>query len=225
LEKAAQAAGVDTINITSGGQDALGEGTRRTGSTRHDRGRAADLQLVRNGTTLTFTDEAAHPVVVAFVTAAAAAGAIGIGAGVAYMGPRTIHVGFGTSVHDHQKLTWGAGGRSVNAPEWLREAAAAGWAEPSSVAGPAPDAPASRRFVVIARDGLKLRRGPGTNFTSEKTIPAGTELNVVDAGSEEPSWTRVDLECDGLVDGFVFAAFLAPAEQQVGAGEHAPEPA
>jgi hypothetical protein len=54
LKVAGQAAGVDTIQITSGGQDALGEGTRRTGSTRHDRGRAADLQLVVGGTVQTF---------------------------------------------------------------------------------------------------------------------------------------------------------------------------
>src|SRR5712675_151004 len=75
LDAAAQAAGVDTVRINSGGQDALGEGTRRTGSTRHDRGRAADLQLVVSGTTLTFTDESAHPVILAFVSAAASAGA------------------------------------------------------------------------------------------------------------------------------------------------------
>jgi hypothetical protein len=50
-------AGVDTIQINSGGQDAVGEGNRRTGSTRHDRGRAADLQCVVEGTTLTFTDQ------------------------------------------------------------------------------------------------------------------------------------------------------------------------
>ena len=32
LDAAAQAAGIDAIRITSGGQDALGEGTRRIGS-------------------------------------------------------------------------------------------------------------------------------------------------------------------------------------------------
>ena len=135
LEAAAQAAGVDTIRITSGGQDTLGQGTRRTGSTRHDRGRAADLQLVVDGSTLSFTDQSAPPVFLAFVTAAAAAGANGIGAGVGYMGNRTIHVGFGTSVNDHSKLTWGVGGRSANAPQWLRDAAAAGWATPTPVPG------------------------------------------------------------------------------------------
>ncbi|HEV7878880.1 SH3 domain-containing protein [Bradyrhizobium sp.] len=212
LQTAAQAAGVDAISITSGGQDALGEGTRRTGSTRHDRGRAADLQLIVHGTTLTFTDQSAPPGVSAFVTAAAAAGANGIGAGVAYMGNKTIHVGFGTSVNDHNELTWGAGGHSVNAPQWLRDAAQAGWATGGSILhSGASGVQAPGRFVVIARSGLKLRGGPGINFESERTLAAGTELNVTEIDGQDPSWVRVDLQGDGLADGYVFAAFLAPA--------------
>ncbi|MFC5326167.1 SH3 domain-containing protein [Bradyrhizobium oligotrophicum] len=213
LEAAAEAAAIDTIRITSGGQDALGEGTRRTGSTRHDRGRAADLQCVVGGTTLTFTDQSAPPGILRFVTAAAAAGANGIGAGVGYMGNRTIHVGFGTSVSDHAELTWGAGGRSATAPQWLRDAAAAGWATPAppTIAPAAAGAAAARgRYAVIARNGLKLRGGPGTNFGSEITLHAGTELEVVERSSVDPAWVRVDVQGDGLLDGYVFAAFLAP---------------
>ncbi len=213
LERAAAAAGVDTVRITSGGQDALGQGTRRTGSTRHDRGRAADLQLVAGGTTRTFTDATADPVVLAFVTAAAAAGATGIGAGVTYMGNRTIHVGFGTSVTDRTKLTWGAGGAAANAPRWLRDAAAAGWAAPGPVIrGGPPSIQRPGQFQVIARSGLKLRGGPGTNFDSEQTLPLGTELSVVEISSVDPSWVAVDLQGDGFRDGFVFASFLAPVD-------------
>jgi hypothetical protein len=80
------------------------------------------------------------------------------------------------------------------------------------------------RYVVIARNGLKLRGGPGTNFDSQKTLPVGTELNVVDSASSDSAWVHVDLEGDGLVDGYVFASFLAPAEQPMGLGESAPEP-
>jgi hypothetical protein len=69
------------------------------------------------------------------------------------------------------------------------------------------------RYVVIARNGLKLRGGPGTDFDSQKTLPAGTELNVVDSASSDPAWVHVDLEGDGLIDGYVFASFLAPAER------------
>jgi hypothetical protein len=226
LSAAAQAAGVDTIRITSGGQDALGEGTRRTGSTRHDRGRAADLQCVVSGNTLTFTDRSAPPGILSFVTAAAAAGATGIGAGVGYMGNRTMHVGFGTSASDHSKLTWGAGGRSVNAPQWLRDAASAGWAAPAPLPSVAvPGIVSAGRYAVIARDGLKLRGGPGTNFGSEVTLPAGTELNVVEVSSLDPAWVHVSLEGDGLLDGYVFAPFLAPVADANGANsEGAAEP-
>ncbi|MEA2834203.1 MAG: hypothetical protein QOG66_2405 [Methylobacteriaceae bacterium] len=211
LAAAAAAAGVDTIRIVSGGQPARNEGTRRTGSTRHDHGRAADIQLVVNGRTQVFSDRAAGPVVIAFITAAAAHGATGIGAGVEYMGDKTIHVGFGTSVNDHTKLTWGAGGRSAKAPQWLRDAAQAGWDTPLSAIATAPDHVRSPgRYAVIARDGLKLRGGPGTQFEPERTLPLGTELNVLSSDPAERSWARVDLEGDGLLDGYVFAAFLAP---------------
>jgi len=81
------------------------------------------------------------------------------------------------------------------------------------------------RYVVMARSGLKLRGGPGTNFDSEKTLPVGTELNVVDSDSSDPSWVHVDLEGDGLLDGYVFASFLAPAEQHEAGREDAQEPA
>jgi hypothetical protein len=125
LRRAADSAGVDTVFITSGGQP--GTSGKRTGSTRHDGGRAADLQLIKDGRPLTFTDETADPIIEAFVTSAAANGAIGIGAGVEYMGPRTLHVGFGRSLQDLTKVVWGAGKTSANAPPWLRAAAEKGW--------------------------------------------------------------------------------------------------
>jgi hypothetical protein len=82
------------------------------------------------------------------------------------------------------------------------------------------------RYVVIARGGLKLRGGPGTSFESKKTLPAGTELNVVAVSVTDTLWVRVDLEGDGLLDGYVFASFLAPADENAepAGGEGAPEP-
>ena len=80
------------------------------------------------------------------------------------------------------------------------------------------------RYAVIARDGLKLRGGPGTNFGSEKTLPTGTELNVVTASGLDPSWVRVDLEGDGLLDGYVFASFLSPVQTHMSSSESVPEP-
>lgn len=128
LTKAADAAGVDVVLVTSGGQPGSTGG--RIGSTRHDGGRAADLRLIVEGVTQAFSDEDGGEIVERFVTAAAAHGATGIGAGEKYMGPRTLHVGFGRSVDDHDRLVWGEGGAAANAPAWLREAAALGWRNP-----------------------------------------------------------------------------------------------
>ncbi len=128
LQRAGSAAGVDKIFITSGGQP--GTTGKSTDSTRHNGGRAADLQLLVNGKVQTFSDSQASRTVTKFVTAAAAHGATGIGAGVGYMGPATLHIGFGLNVADRSKLTWGAQGRSANAPAWLRQAADAGWNNP-----------------------------------------------------------------------------------------------
>ena len=129
LNGAADATGIEKVVIISGGQTSNHAANLNgvvggwTGSHRHDNGRAADIELIRNGTTLAFTDTDGSQVE-AFVTAAAARGANGIGAGVHYMGPNKIHVGFGNSLSDHQKLVWGAAGASANAPGWLRRAAA-----------------------------------------------------------------------------------------------------
>ena len=121
LLSAAEASGVDLVRVTSGGQCRIGTCTKRTGSQRHDDGNAADLQLIVGERTLKFTSNNDLPTFKTFVTAAARAGATGIGAGVDYMGDDTIHVGFGA------RAVWGAGGRSANAPPWIKDAARAGW--------------------------------------------------------------------------------------------------
>lgn len=90
-------------------------------------------------------------------------------------------------------------------------------------AAPAPVLTAGH-YVIVARGGLKLRGGPGTNFEAQRTLPLGTELNVVATSDVDPAWVSVDLEGDGILDGFVFASFLAPAGSHVNLGEHAPEP-
>jgi hypothetical protein len=138
LLTAADEAGVEVVRITSGGQP--GSRGQRTGSNRHDGGNAADLELVARGRTLDFTRASDLDTICRFVASAAACGATGIGAGVNYMGPRRLHVGFGNGPHDTVQVVWGEGGASANAPEWLRKAAQLGW---SYAAGaPAPDAAA-----------------------------------------------------------------------------------
>ena len=211
LSKAADAAGIDLVRVTSGGQPPTGPD--RTGSHRHDNGNAADLELWKDGRALNFTRPDERPIVEAFATAAAATGATGIGAGIDYMGPKTLHVGFGS------KAIWGAGGKSANAPEWLRKAVMRGWDGPGAATPPVisvsfPVAAGRGRSVVVARGGLKLRGGPGLEFDAIRTLDTGTELTVLDLAGDNNAWARVDLEGDGLVDGFLFAAFLAPAEAE-----------
>lgn len=92
LQQAAKSAGVD-VTVTSGGQPAYPKGPR-TGSTRHDLGNAADLDLYMGGRILSDANPKDIEIKKKFVSAATAAGATGIGAG--YMGPTKIHVGFGT---------------------------------------------------------------------------------------------------------------------------------
>ena len=221
LEAAAEVVGIDEIRITSGRQP--GTHGRSIGSTRHNGGRAADLQLIRNGVRERFTDAAGGPIFEGFVTAAAAAGAIGIGAGVQYMGDRTIHVGFGLNKNDTRRLVWGAKGRSANAPQWLRDAAEAGWNAPE----PLPDGPSfddvdlPSLFAVVARDGLNVRKGPGLEFGVSNILPTGAEVTVIAFDGPNADWARVDLEGDGLVDGHVFAAYLAPSIEAI---EDADEP-
>ena len=93
LQQAARSAGVD-VNVTSGGQPPYPQGPR-TGSTRHDNGNAADLDLSVGGRILTDSNPKDIELKKKFLSAATAAGASGIGAG--YMGPTKIHVGFGSS--------------------------------------------------------------------------------------------------------------------------------
>nr|WP_321440744.1 hypothetical protein [uncultured Hyphomonas sp.] len=123
LTNAAEECGIDIIRVTSGGQCPKGECTKRTGSTRHDRGMAADLQVKAAGKWLDFTVPEEQKTIVDFVRACARLGATGIGAAVDYMGPHTLHIGYGTRAY------WGKRGKSANAPDWLGEAVRAGWRE------------------------------------------------------------------------------------------------
>jgi hypothetical protein len=64
------------------------------------------------------------------------------------------------------------------------------------------------RLVVKARGGLRLRAGPGTEFDVQKVLPFGTEVSVV---SRSGDFAAVDLNGDGAIDGFAFAALLGEA--------------
>jgi uncharacterized protein (TIGR02594 family) len=60
---------------------------------------------------------------------------------------------------------------------------------------------------VIARSGLKLRRGPGTEFPEITTLPKGTLVAALDSIGD---WIKVDLEGDDNADGFMHGAYLRP---------------
>lgn len=102
------------MEVFSGGQDA--EGPRRTGSTRHDHGGAADVFFTRDGRRLDWRNPEDIPVFQSIVRQAKAGGVAGFGAGPNYMQPGSMHIGFGAPA------VWGAEGRGANAPAWLREA-------------------------------------------------------------------------------------------------------
>ncbi len=168
LLRAGEEAGVDKVRVISGGQPAIGTSNKRVGSTRHDLGRAADLELWKNGKALSFTPESDLPTFKTFVTAAARLGAIGFGAGTNYMGPQRIHVGFGLHAGCNAKAIWGATG-SV-APTWLKEAAKAGWQRPISV---------QHATGITTATSLSFRRGPGTEYEKTGSLPTGTEITVL----------------------------------------------
>lgn len=123
LNYAGSQSGIDKVEVTSGGQDAIGTRRgKRTGSTRHDNGNAADLVLWRGGKKLDFNNPDDRAIMQTFVRNASKAGATGIGAGNEYMGGNTLHVGFG------KEATWGSAGKGDG---WVAQAAAEGRKERS----------------------------------------------------------------------------------------------
>lgn len=60
---------------------------------------------------------------------------------------------------------------------------------------------------VIARSGLRLREGPGTQFDIIGGLQFGQVVTVV---SVTDGFARIDVQGDGQIDGFASAAFLEP---------------
>jgi hypothetical protein len=203
LSFAGSVAGIDEIRVESGGQCAIGTCSKRVGSTRHDLGNAADLDLIKGGRVLKFTDSNDLPVFETFVEAAASFGATGIGGDVSYMGPARIHVGFGS------RATWGRNGGIGAAPIWLENAATKGWNNPLPFPNPQNG---SSLFSVNVRSGLNLRSGPSQSFRIIRTLPTGTIVTVQGFEGADQEWAQVDLEGDGVSDGYVFKSFLQPVK-------------
>lgn len=102
-----------TMDVYSGGET---EDRRASNSGRHLHGNAADVMFYRDGRMLDWNNQSDIQILSDIVSRARANGVTGIGAGNDYMGPGRVHIGFGP------EAVWGAGGRSANADEWLRNA-------------------------------------------------------------------------------------------------------
>lgn len=165
LRQAAAQAGIDSVRIFSGGQEAAGEGGSRTGSTRHDHGNAADINLWVGGRQLNFEDPADRAVIQSFVSAAASLGATGIGAGVDYMGPNALHIGFGTPA------VWGAGGSSANAPSWLTQAVngAVSGGMPATATAYAPTSSPAASPAIAAANSFAAGQPAGASRSMDKS--------------------------------------------------------
>lgn len=58
---------------------------------------------------------------------------------------------------------------------------------------------------VTARSGLNLRRGPSSSYAVEKTLPLGAQVYAVRFADE---WVQVDIQGDGIADGFMHGDYL-----------------
>lgn len=62
------------------------------------------------------------------------------------------------------------------------------------------------RARVNARGGLRMRSGPGAEFDITSLLPHGALVSIIKIVD---SWAMIDLEGDGIADGFVSAPFLS----------------
>ncbi len=127
LQQAATASGLD-VSVYSGGQPDIATGGRRTGSTRHDNGHAADVRLRdSSGRNLSLDNPADVPLIQNFLAEAKRAGATGIGAGNGYMGNNGFHIDNAAKYGQANPNATYWGGledngtfRAKNAPQWLK---------------------------------------------------------------------------------------------------------
>ena len=91
LSSAAAQTGLE-VRVFSGGQDGINEGTRRTGSQRHDHGNAADVHLIDQETGKIIPVDGSDPRALKFAQVARGLGIRGMGGGADYMGGNALHL-------------------------------------------------------------------------------------------------------------------------------------
>jgi hypothetical protein len=75
---------------------------------------------------------------------------------------------------------------------------------------------------VIARRGLNIRSGPGTEFPVVGSLPFGTPVDII---RRDGLWALIDRQGDGAADGHVLASFLAEIARTDTGGELTAVPA
>ncbi|WP_158972654.1 glycoside hydrolase family protein [Paraglaciecola sp. L3A3] len=61
------------------------------------------------------------------------------------------------------------------------------------------------QYAVNARSGLRMRAGAGQDFDILDNLPLNQILSI---GQEIGNWVEVDLESDGVIDGWVYKTYL-----------------
>lgn len=180
------------FEVVSGGQPKKGTSEKRTGSERHDEGRAADVKMyVEEGGKKTYiphTTTEGRQLWSQAIQFSVALGAQGVGAAEDYMGKYTAHIGYGTPA------AWGAGGRAANVPTWVKSAFTAGMAgKIPATTGVSPTAfkptpatapvPATRTATAYA-PATAPRSTAATNAIANvlASAPAGRVVNALAAG-------------------------------------------
>ena len=63
------------------------------------------------------------------------------------------------------------------------------------------------KYRVTARNGLRMREGPGTGYDIVATLSSNQTVTVMATSGE---WSLVDIEGDGLADGYCHSGYLSP---------------
>lgn len=209
-----------TMDVISGGQDAKGEGSRRTGSERHDHGNAGDVDFYnKEGRKLSWNNPNDLPILQEIVGRARANGVTGIGAADDYMGDGRFHIGFGN------EAVWGAGGKSANAPKWLQEAYARSGQYSPSGGGSLPLAVTAQ---TPARDALEAALA-GSQYLSPDQINSLLNTNDgfvqqgVDRQTQERLQRNEDLLAQLTMDAINNPENTTPAQVQQEVAKRAEE--
>jgi hypothetical protein len=175
LAYAAKQVGV-IAEVVSGGQPE--SGPNRVGSHRHDLGRSADLKLrdPKTGLILSMNNPEDRARMEQFVRESVHAGATGVGAGVGYMGPETMHIGGGTPA------TWGGA-------SWIRSA----WEKGRELARTAPIR-AQQMEETVKKDNQTGQRAAANTNEKPQQVVDNSVHNVNIHGVTNPHGVPAALE-------------------------------